>query len=193
MEWLGWLAALVMALGAIWLLRAYRATSMREQDLLCEKMELENELDNLHAERVANPPPESLLEEPPAPVVAGVPVAAVRSALEHLDELASQLDEYRERNRSYDAAVQQALQPLELLIDADKETMDVALAHISTARKPLFAARGAVQKSPLQRGADALQAARAALDVMPDPAESDAALDELLDPPLPDDHDTSAA
>lgn len=160
MEWLGWLVALLALAGAAWSWRGYRAERARADELLYEKMDLENELDSIHAERVANPPP------PPVVVVAAPELPAPDAphpALTHLDELATQLDDYRKHNRAYDTAVQHCLQPLELLIGADQETMAAALAHIDAARKPLFAARAAVQKSPLHRDAEALDAARRSL------------------------------
>ena len=154
MEWLGWLLALVAALGVAWLLRAYRAERARAAELLYEKMDLENELDSIHAERVANPPP-------PAPVVVA-PVAASSSAAGDaaapLRELAGQIEELRTRSRAYDAAVEQCLQPLELMVGADAQTMSAALAHLDKARKPLFAARIALLKTPLQRDNAALAA-----------------------------------
>ena len=170
---LGWLVALLAGLGAAWLLRAYRAERFRAAELLYEKMDLENELDSLHAERVANPPE-------PVAVVAPVVVTshAAEDAAEPLRVLADQIDEFRARSRCYDAAVEQCLQPLELMVGADAQTLAAALAHIDKARKPLFAARIALMKSPLQRDNAALAAVHAALqddaanpDAAPVPAE----------------------
>lgn len=170
MQWLGWLVAVLAIAGALWLVRAWRAEQARANELLYEKMDLENELDTMHAERVANPPRDPVPPPPPPPTTA--PLAetpAVQIALAHLRELATQLEDYRKCNRAYDLAVQQCLQPLELLIGADAATIATALGHIDKARKPLFTARAAVQKSPLQRAAPALEAACAALA---DPVEA---------------------
>ncbi len=178
MQWLGWLVALLAIAGALWLMRAWRTEQARANELLYEKMDLENELDTMHAERVANPPPDPA---PPAPTpVAAAPLAqapAVQVALGHLHELAEQIEDYRKSNRAYDLAVQQCLQPLELLIGADAPTMASALGHIDKARKPLFSARAAVQKSPLQRSATALDAACAALASGAAAATDDTALE----------------
>ena len=38
MEWVGWLMAFLAALGAVWLLRAYRAERSRAAVLLYEKL-----------------------------------------------------------------------------------------------------------------------------------------------------------
>jgi len=157
MEWLGWLVALLAALGAVWLLRAYRGEQARAAELLYEKIDLENELDSIHAERVANPPP------PTPVVVAAAPVHAAEDAAAPLRDLAAQIDELRSRSRAYDAAVEQCLQPLELMVGADAQTLSAALAHIDKARKPLFAARIALLKTPLQRDNAALDAVQEAL------------------------------
>jgi|GEM_PF-1725776 len=157
MEWVGWLLALLAVAGAAWLLRAYRAERARAAELLYEKMDLENELDTLHAGRVANPPA-------PAPVVVvNAPSHAAEDAAAPLQALAGQIDELRARSRAYDAAVEQCLQPLELMVGADSQTLSAALAHIDKARKPLFAARMALLKTPLQRDSAALAAVQQAL------------------------------
>lgn len=170
MGWLGWLVALLAAAGAAWLLRAYRAERGRAAELLYEKMDLENELDTLHAERVANPP---------EPVAAVAPVVVTSNVAEDaavpLRELAGQIDEFRARSRSYDAAVEQCLQPLELMVGADAQTLAAALAHIDKARKPLFAARIALMKTPLQKNNAALAAVHDALqDETAQAADADA-------------------
>lgn len=171
MQWLGWLVALLAIAAALWFVRAWRGEQARANELLYEKMDLENELDTMHAERVANPPPDPMPAAMPAAAVLAPSSEspAVQIALAHLRELGTQIEDYRKCNRAYDLAVQQCLQPLELLIGADAATMASALGHIDKARKPLFAARAAVQKSPLQRAAAALDAACAALA---DPTEA---------------------
>lgn len=175
MGWLGWLVALLAAAGAAWLLRAYRAERARAAELLYEKMDLENELDSLHAERVANPPP------PAAAVVAPVIAAshAAEDAAGPLRELAGQIDEFRSRSRAYDAAVEQCLQPLELMVGADAQTLASALGFIDKARKPLFAARMALLKTPLQKDNTALAAVHDALqdDAAPPAPAGDAEAD----------------
>ncbi len=176
MEWVGWLMAFLAALGAVWLLRAYRAERSRAAELLYEKMDLENELDSLHAERVANPPE-------PAPVVVE-PVVVTSNVAEEaavpLRELAGQIDEFRARSRSYDAAVEQCLQPLELMVGADAQTLAAALAHIDKARKPLFAARIALLKTPLQKGNAALAAVHDALQ--DESAQADTPVEDTQQP-----------
>lgn len=158
MQWIGWLAALLMALGAGWFLHAWRSASARANELFYEKIDLENELDTMHAERVANPPPPPPTVQPdpgpPAPVIDTVVIGS------QLDELAAQIEEYRACNRAYDAAIQHCLQPVEMLIGADPQTQAAALGHINAARKPLFAARQAVQKASLNRGNTAIDAIR---------------------------------
>ena len=72
MQWLGWLVALVVALVASWLVHAWRSSRARADALFYEKIDLENELDTLHAERVANP----VLEAAPAPAPRAAPAPA---------------------------------------------------------------------------------------------------------------------
>lgn len=166
MQWLGWLVALVVALVASWLVHAWRGSRARADALFYEKIDLENELDTLHAERVANPVTEApsmpVAVPPPMPPAPAIDTAQIGA---QLDELAAQLEEYRERNRAYDAAIQHCLQPVEMLIGADEQTQAAALGHIDAARKPLFAARQAVQKAALSRNAPTLDAVRATLAV----------------------------
>ncbi len=85
-------------------------------------------------------------------MVAGVahelntPLGFVRSNVEVVGEL---FDDYQKLVGAYDQAVQQCLQPLEMLFGADPEIAARLLRHVEDARRRLFEARTALVKSSL--------------------------------------------
>jgi signal transduction histidine kinase len=85
-------------------------------------------------------------------MVAGVaheintPLGFAKSNVEVVGDL---LDDYRNLVRQYDMAVQYCLQPVDLIFSADKSSLDKLVKHVEEARRKLFEARAAVEKSSL--------------------------------------------
>jgi len=85
-------------------------------------------------------------------MVAGVaheintPLGFVKSNVEVVGDL---LDDYRALVQQYDVAVQYCLQPVDLIFSADKVSLEKLVKHVEEARRKLFEARAAVEKSPL--------------------------------------------
>ena len=92
-------------------------------------------------------------------MVAGVaheintPLGFVKSNVEVVGDL---LDDYRKLVQQYDVAVQYCLQPVDLIFGADKSSLDKLVKHVEEARRKLFEARAAVEKSPLLKDAKEL-------------------------------------
>lgn len=92
-------------------------------------------------------------------MVAGVaheintPLGFVKSNVEVVGDL---LDDYRALVKQYDIAVQYCLQPVDLIFGADKASLDQLVKHVEDARRKLFDARAAVEKSPLLKDAKEL-------------------------------------
>jgi hypothetical protein len=151
MAWIGWVLA-VAAIGvASWLWRELAAERAHGNELLCAKMEVDNQFDLLRAEHGSN------VEASASFAAAGAQFdAPLESMRGHLERAGVQLDDYRERVKRFDEAVQYCLQPVELIFGADKATLAELMRHVEGARRKLFETRSALEKSPLHHGAGAL-------------------------------------
>jgi hypothetical protein len=171
MEWLGWVVAVLVAGVAVWLLRALRTERGRSHELLYEKIDLENELDEARSsvptESAANAAAHDALV-----AVANRLDAPLGSARAHLEDVDAQIVDYRERVRQFDAAVQYCLQPVEMIFGADKATLDQLVSHVEGARRKLFEARAALQKSPLHLAKGPLDGGLGEIDVLADYARA---------------------
>lgn len=173
MEWLGWLVALVATGVALQLWRGLAAERRRTNGLLCEKINSENRLDELKralAERAGHVAPE--VAHASFARSFGEPVAGLREQLRRAE---AEFLDYRGRVERFDAAVQYCLQPVELILGADKSTLDEVMRHVEGARRNLFEARAALVAHGLHRnnpeaGAQALAELEARLHPNPRPA-----------------------
>jgi len=169
LAFLGWIVALVAAGIVVVLLRALRAERARSHDLLYEKIELENELDE--ARNDPHGDTRSAAHDA-LRAVADRLDAPLGSARAHLEDVGAQIEDYRERVRQFDAAVQYCLQPVEMIFGADKATLDQLVSHVEGARRKLFEARAALQKSPLHKSASPLDGGLGEIDVLADYARA---------------------
>lgn len=154
----GWVVAILAVGIAVWLWRQLAHERAHAGELLYAKLDLENEMDLLRAD--------SSQDAAAAAVAAGESVGEVARHLHaplesihgNLESTQADLVDYRERVRQFDAAVQYCLQPVELILGADKASLAQLVSHVEGARRKLFEARTAVEKNPLHKQADALNA-----------------------------------
>lgn len=167
MLWIGWLLALIAIGVAFWLWRELGAEREQASELLYAKMEADNELEALREGRVE----ESRTDDSRLAVAERLdpPLASMRG---HLDDIGEQLADYRERVKQFDLAVQYCLQPVEMIFGADKATLDQLVRHVEGARRKLFEARAALEKSPLHSGAVSLDGGRDEVEVLADYARA---------------------
>ena len=169
LAWLGWIVAIAAVGVVLWLLRALRQESGRSHELLYEKIDLENRLDAAgsgSAEDAGAAAHDALR------AVADRLDAPLGSARAHLEDVGAQIDDYRERVRQFDLAVQYCLQPVEMIFGADKATLDQLVSHVEGARRKLFEARAALQKSPLHAATGPLDGGLGEIDVLADYARA---------------------
>lgn len=170
MMWISLVLALLAALAgaaAAWLAHQLRQERARAHELLYAKIDIENELDSLRSSQSdAAATRESMV------AVADRLDAPLGSARAHLEEVNAQLDDYRQRVRQFDAAVQYCLQPVEMIFGADKATLDQLVSHVEGARRKLFEARAALQKNPLHAAAGALDGGLGEIEVLADYARA---------------------
>src|SRR5690242_19607440 len=143
--------------GCIWL--GYEVHRLQRENLLLKagSNESEDELKKMQASQsqVIHTTKLASLGQ----MVAGVaheintPLGFVKSNVEVVGDL---LDDYRNLVKQYDAAVQYCLQPVDLIFGADKASLEKLVKHVEDARRKLFEARAAVEKSPLLNDAKEL-------------------------------------
>lgn len=148
MMWVGWIIAVVAIGAAVWFARQLAAERALTTQLRFAKIEAENASDAMRANQsqalgTAGLAPLGKLLGATAHDL-DAPLASVRSQVDHA---ARQLVDYRTLVKRYDAAVQYCLQPVELIFGADKQHLDKLVAHVESARRALFEARGNLEKS----------------------------------------------
>ena len=150
MEWMGWLVAALVAGMAAWLfvqLRNERAATRRLDDELAQALADLDASRDIQARLVPNSEA-SLLGRLAGSVAADLQAPLATAATDVL-AAGGGLDEYRGLVKAYDNAVQYCLQPVEMIFGADKAGLDQLVRHVEEARRKLFAARAALEKSPL--------------------------------------------
>ncbi|GAA0715949.1 HAMP domain-containing sensor histidine kinase [Dokdonella soli] len=157
MEWIGWVCAFAAIGVAIWLWRRLGTAHAHASELLYAKLDAENEADALRAKQV-QVMDSARFGAPGSPVgdIAQHLHGSLESVRAGLEDADSQLADYRGRVKQFDAAVQYCLQPVELILGADKATLDQLVHHVEGARRKLFEARAALERHPLHKGAGAL-------------------------------------
>jgi len=136
--------------GCIWLLYEVRRLQQENLVLKAGSHESEDELKKVQASQSQVIQTTKLASL--GQMVAGVaheintPLGFVKSNVEVVGDL---LDDYRKLVMQYDTAVQYCLQPVDLIFGADKASLEKLVKHVEEARRKLFEARAAVEKSPL--------------------------------------------
>jgi len=157
MEWIGWVLALAAIAAAFVLWRRLGAERAHASELLYARLEAENEVEALHAKHA------QLMESARAAAFGGPLAEAAAhlhgrldSARSTLETAGAELGDYRERVGRYDSAVQYCLQPVELILGADKATVEQLMQHVEGARRKLFEARALLTTHALHKGQAAL-------------------------------------
>ncbi len=159
MLWISWILALA-AFGAIgYLVMRLRDERAANQKLRNERMHLADEMEILkeHQSRLMQAMPMSLAGQMAA-IVADEVSAPLGIAHSSLDGVGESLDDYRKLVKSYDAAVQYCLQPVEMIFGADKAGLDQLVKHVEEARRELFNTRRELEKSTILTETKALLA-----------------------------------
>ena len=154
----GWVVAIVAVGIAVWLWRQLATERAHTSELLYAKLDIENDMDLLRAD--------SSQDVAAAAAAAGQSVSEIARHLHEplesvrgsVESTRADLDDYRERVRQFDAAVQYCLQPVELILGADKASLAELVSHVEGARRKLFETRAEVEKNPLHKQADGLEA-----------------------------------
>ncbi|HEY0178317.1 MAG TPA: hypothetical protein VGC30_01655, partial [Dokdonella sp.] len=173
MDWIGWACAVAFAGVAFALWRTLAVERARRGDLLYAKIDAENALEHLreNQQRVVGAARQAALGEVCTELAAHLQTR-LGAARGELDAAAAGLADYRARVHAFDAAVQYCLQPVELILGADKASLDRLVGHVEGARRKLFDARAALEKHPLHRDADALDDAAGTLRELEELARS---------------------
>ncbi|MEO8010449.1 MAG: ATP-binding protein [Dokdonella sp.] len=148
MQWIGWIIAIAAALGAGLLfvrLRDERRVLRRVREDLADAVA---EIEQLQAtrQRLAGAAQLATLGQL-AGCVATTVESPLSSARSNVAVVADLIEDYRRLVKGYDAAVQHCLQPVEMIFGADKAGLDQLVKHVEEARRKLFIARVALEKS----------------------------------------------
>ena len=150
MEWVGWIIAAMAAGAAAFLGVRLRAERLEHTRVDNERARALAEIEELRATRDLLVPAgeRAMLGRVAGGVAVGIqpPLAA---AAADVAAVRVQLDDYRALVKAYDNAVQYCLQPVEMIFGADKAGLDQLVKHVEEARRKLFSARAALEKSPL--------------------------------------------
>lgn len=155
---IGWIVAILAIGAAAWLWRQLATERAHAGELLYAKLDIENEMDVLRADSSEGAEEAAVAVGVRAGEIARHVHDPLESVRENLESTQADLVDYRERVKQFDAAVQYCLQPVELILGADKATLVQLVSHVEGARRKLFEARTAVEKNPLHKQADALTA-----------------------------------
>ena len=150
MPWIAWIVALAFALAAAFLYVRLRGERGARERLDGELARAQAEIEELRTTRELIVPAgeRAILGRVAGGVAAGV-APPLAEAADGLASVAAQLDDYRALVKAYDNAVQYCLQPVEMIFGADKAGLDQLVKHVEDARRKLFSARAALEKSPL--------------------------------------------
>ena len=157
MLWISWILALA-AFGAVgYLVIRLRDERASNQNLRNERMHVADEMESLkeHQSRLMQAMPMSLTGHMATIVADEVsePLGIAHTSLAGVGKL---LDDYRQLVKSYDAAVQYCLQPVEMIFGADKAGLDQLVKHVEEARRQLFNTRRELEKSTILTESKAL-------------------------------------
>ena len=156
MAWIGWVIAILAIGAAAWFWRQLVTERAHAGELLYAKLDIENEMDALRTDTAqATEAAAAAAGDGLGDIVRQLrdPLESVR---ENLESTQTDLVDYRECVKRFDAAVQYCLQPVELILGADKATLAELVSHVEGARRKLFQTRTAVENNPLHKQADAL-------------------------------------
>lgn len=156
MAWIGWVIAILAIGAAAWFWRQLATERAHAGELLYAKLDIENEMDALRTDTAqATEAAAAAAGDGLGDIVRQLrdPLESVR---ENLESTQTDLVDYRECVKRFDAAVQYCLQPVELILGADKATLAELVSHVEGARRKLFETRTAVENNPLHKQADAL-------------------------------------
>ena len=156
MAWIGWVIAILAIGAAAWFWRQLVTERAHAGELLYAKLDIENEMDALRTDTAqATEAAAAAAGDGLGDIVRQLrdPLESVR---ENLESTQTDLVDYRECVKRFDAAVQYCLQPVELILGADKATLAELVSHVEGARRKLFETRTAVENNPLHKQADAL-------------------------------------
>jgi len=150
MQWIGWIVALIVAGVAAFLAVRLRAERLAHGRVDNERARALAEVEELRATRDLLVPAgeRAMLGRVAGGVAVGIQPPLATAAAD-VAAVGIQLDEYRTLVKAYDNAVQYCLQPVEMIFGADKAGLDQLVKHVEDARRKLFSARAALEKSPL--------------------------------------------